>query len=241
MTNENQGVSRIKREPSPHDRSALYQISLVITALILSIAYSIYSGKSVFVMGYIVAIVYMFHGPIHHHRPWQEVGLKRGFLSDFRRIWYFFATGALLFQIVPPTFLLAIAFGYWSELLHHITARVSDVLGSLQGVSAIGMALGVALILTLIEELVFRVTIQERLSWFIGAPAAISITSALFGLVHSIGTLGSPLVILVDVVGVALDGVFFGIIYSKTHNLALTWTTHYIADVVGIIALVLVY
>jgi membrane protease YdiL (CAAX protease family) len=101
--------------------------------------------------------------------------------------------------------------------------------------------LAAALVLTLMEELVFRVTIQERLSWFIGTPAAILCASVLFGAVHAVGTSGSPLIILTDVVGVIIDGIFFGIIYAKTHNLALTWATHYIADVVGIIALVLIF
>jgi membrane protease YdiL (CAAX protease family) len=91
------------------------------------------------------------------------------------------------------------------------------------------------------EEMVFRVTIQERLSWFIGTLPAILFASVIFGLAHAVGTSGSLLIILTDVAGVAIDGAFFGIIYAKTHNLALTWATHYTADVVGLIALVLIF
>jgi membrane protease YdiL (CAAX protease family) len=91
------------------------------------------------------------------------------------------------------------------------------------------------------EELVFRVAVQERLSWFIGTPAAILFASIMFGLVHSVGTSGSLRVILTDVAGVAIDGAFFGVIYAKTHNLALTWATHFTADVFGLIALVLIF
>jgi len=40
---------------------------------------------------------------------------------------------------------------------------------------------------------------------------------------------------------VVIDGVFFGIIYAKTHNLALTWATHYAADVIGVLMLALVF
>jgi hypothetical protein len=53
-----------------------------------------------------------------------------------------------------------------------------------------------------------------------------------------VGTTGSLQVILTDVAGVAIDGAFFGIIYAKTHNLAVTWATHYTADFVGVIVLV---
>lgn len=45
---------------------------------------------------------------------------------------------------------------------------------------------------------------------------------------------------MLDVAGVMLDGIFFGIIFAKTKNLAVTWTTHYVADIVGIIALLTV-
>jgi membrane protease YdiL (CAAX protease family) len=57
-------------------------------------------------------------------------------------------------------------FGYYPELLKHITGRISVNFGSPEGISAVGGLLAAALVLTLMEEVVFRVTIQERLSWF---------------------------------------------------------------------------
>ena len=90
------------------------------------------------------------------------------------------------------------------------------------------------------EEVVFRVTIQQRLSWFVGTPAAIAVGTILFGLAHGVGATGIPPLIFLDVAGVMLDGVFFGLIFSKTKNLAVTWVTHYFADIVGIIALLTV-
>jgi membrane protease YdiL (CAAX protease family) len=233
-------ATRPRREPSPDDRRALYELTLVTAILLLTLAFSFYSGEDVFIFGYIVAILYALHGPIHHHRAWSDMGLKRGFVRDFRRVWYYFGIDALLFQILPPTLGIALVFGYYPELLEHITGRISVNFGSLGGVSAVGGLLAAALVLTLMEEVVFRVTIQERLSWFIGTPAAILFASIVFGLVHAVGTTGSLQVILTDVAGVAIDGVFFGIIYAKTHNLAVTWATHYAADVVGLIALALV-
>jgi membrane protease YdiL (CAAX protease family) len=229
------------REPSPHDRRELFRLTLIILILLLTTAFSIYSGQDVFIFGYIMAIIYALRGPFRLNRPWQELGLKRGFVKDFKRVWYYFAIVALLFQILPPTLGFAYVFGYYPDELDHITGRLSINFGSLEGISAVGGLLAAALVLTLMEEIVFRVTIQEKLSWFIGTPIAILFTSIVFGLVHSVGTTGSVTVILTDVGGVALDGAFFGIIYAKTHNLALTWTTHYIADVVGIVALVLIF
>ena len=111
------------------------------------------------------------------------------------------------------------------------------------GLTAVAGLLAVALVLTLVEELVYRVTIQERLSWFVGTPVAILVTAILFALAHAVGTLwkpaGGPLSEILP--GVLLDGVLLGIIYAKTHNLAVTWATDYAADVVGLILLVSVY
>jgi len=53
--------------------------------------------------------------------------------------------------------------------------------GSLEGISGVVSLLAAALVLTLMEEVVFRVTIQERLSWFVGTPAAILFAAVIFG------------------------------------------------------------
>ena len=233
--------TRHGREPTPHDKKALVQLTLLMALLLVTIIVSIYSDQPVYIFGYIMIVIYAISRPIRHNRPWQELGLKHGFVKDFKKVWYYFGIDAFLFQILPPTFGLAIIFGYYPELVSHITGRLSINFGSLEGISAVVTLLVAALFLTLMEEVVFRVTIQERLSWYIGTPAAILSAALLFGLVHAVGTSGSLPIILLDVIGVAIDGVFFGIIYSKTHNLALTWATHYFADVVGLIALILIF
>jgi membrane protease YdiL (CAAX protease family) len=232
------------RVPSPHNRRTFYQLTGVLAILLVTLALGLYDGHrygSLYIFGYIVTIIYALHGLVRHNRAWQELGVKRGFVNDFKRVWYYFGIDALLFQVLPPTFAIALVFGYYPELLSHITGRLSINFGSLEGMSAIGGLLAAALVLTLMEEVVFRVTIQERLSWFIGTPAAILFATVIFGLAHAVGASGSLPVVLTDVAGVAIDGIFFGIIYAKTHNLALTWATHYTADVVGLIALAFVF
>ena len=229
------------REPSPHNRTTLIGISSITAILVITLAASLIKGQPIYIFGYIMAIIYAIGQVTRKNRPFQEIGLKRNFREDFKRIWYYFGIDALLFQLLPPTLGIAFVFGYQTELLNHITGRLSINFGSLEGLSAIGGLLAAALILTLMEEVVFRVTIQERLSWFIGTPAAILFASVIFGMTHYVGESGSIQIALLDVLGVVIDGVFFGIIYAKTHNLAVTWTTHFIADVVGLIALVLVY
>ncbi len=92
-------------------------------------------------------------------------------MKDLRLVWYLVALEAVLLQLAPPNVWLADVLGYYSKLLHQMTERIPGGLGSEKGLAALGGVLLAWLILTLLEELVFRVTIQERLSWFIGTSA----------------------------------------------------------------------
>jgi membrane protease YdiL (CAAX protease family) len=232
-----------RKEPLTHDRRALLPILGLLALLGFTIGLGLFIPKysDLYIFGYIMAIVYAVGLVTRKNRPLSELGLKRGFVRDFKKIWYLFAIDSVIFQILPPMLLVAYFFGYYPQLLQHITTRVAIDFG---GAIALNMTLlgilAITAVLTLMEEVVFRVTIQQRLSWFIGTPAAIAVASIVFGLAHGVdATSILPLVIL-DVAGVMLDGIFFGIIFAKTKNLAVTWMTHYIADVVGIVALLTV-
>ena len=229
--------------PALHDRKALYQLAGVMAILIFTTTVGLYDGQrygQLYIFGYIMAVVYAVDGPLRRNRPWSDLGIKRGFRKDFRRVWYYFGIDGLLFQILPPTLGVAYVFGYYGQELQQISGRLASDFASVGGVSVFGGMLVLMAVLTLMEELVFRVTIQERLSWFIGTRAAILVTTCMFALVHAVGVAGSLQVTLIDVLGVAIDGAFFGLIYAKTHNLAVTWVTHYTADVVGLLSLIFI-
>ena len=230
-----------RQAASPHDRRARVELIGLLALLLVTLAASLLKGQDIFIFAYIMTVIYALRRPLRMGRPWRELGLKVGFVDDLRRVWYLSALDAVLLQMLPPTLGIAFLFGYGRELVGHITARLPVDVASGAGLAAVAGLLAVALVLTLVEELVYRVTIQERLSWFIGTPAAILLTAVIFGLAHAVGTSGSPQVVLSDIAGVTLDGVFFGLIYAKTHNLALTWATHYAADVVGLLALLSVF
>jgi uncharacterized protein len=242
-TSEQTVVRKSGREPSPHDMRSLYAVTGLVALLLFTIVLGLWNPKysDLYIFGYIMAIVYVLHGPLQHHRAWSDLGIKSGFVKDFKKVWYYFAIDAVLFQLLPPMLGVAYLFGYYPQLLQHITGRVVvDFGGALALNATLVSILALLAVLTFMEEIVFRVTIQQRLSWFIGTPAAIVIAALIFGLVHAVGTPGSLPIIALDDAGVVLDGLFFGIIFAKTKNLAVTWVTHYIADVMGIIALVTV-
>lgn len=228
-----------RRAASPRDRRARLELLGLLALLLVTLAASLLKGQDIFIFAYIMIVIYAVRRPLRLGRPWSELGLKPGFVDDLKRVWYLSALVAVILPFLPLG--IAFLFGYGQELADHITARLPlDVAGG-ASLTALAGLLAVALVLTLVEELVYRVTIQERLSWFIGTPAAILVTAVIFGLAHAVGTAGSPQIVLSDVAGVTLDGVLFGIIYARTHNLAVTWATHYAADVVGLLALVSVF
>lgn len=232
-----------RKESSPHDRRALLAVSGLLALLVFTIGLGLFVPKysDIYIFGYIMAIAYVISGPLHKNRPWSDIGIKRGFVNDFKKVWYYFAIDAIVFQLLSPMLGVAYLFGYYPQLLQHITGRVATDFGGALALNATLLGiLALTAVLTLMEEVVFRVTIQQRLSWFIGAPAAIGFATVVFGLAHGVGTTGILPVVALDVAGVMLDGIFFGIIFAKTKNLAVTWVTHYVADVVGIIALVTV-
>jgi membrane protease YdiL (CAAX protease family) len=222
------------RAPEPHDRKALNRLLLALVVLLICDAAGLYDGQkygSLYIFGYIVAIAVGFGGLIGGRRPWSEVGIKRGFVSDFKRVLPLFVVVALILQILPPPLGVSYALGFYSQEVAHITGRLTLTFGT-----AAVLVLA-SVVLTLLEEAVFRVTIQERLSWFIGTPAAVLLASLLFGVAHEIGASGSLPVILTDYGGVVLDGLFYGAIYAKTHNIAVAWAAHLTADLVGILVL----
>jgi membrane protease YdiL (CAAX protease family) len=229
------------RGPSQDERRARRELIGLVALLLLTLAASLLKGQEIFVFAYIMIVIYALRRPLRLGRPWTDLGVKPGVLRDLKRVWWLAALEAVVLQIAPPILGIAFLFGYGRELVHHITARLPIDIGSGSGLAAIAGLLALALVLTLVEEVVYRVTIQERLSWFIGTPAAILVTAVIFGLAHAVGTTGSPQVVLGDIAGVVLDGVLLGIIYARTHNLALAWATHYAADVVGLVALALLY
>jgi len=225
------------REPEPHDRRALNRLVLVLVILVVCDVIGLLNGQkygSLYIFGYIIAIVVGFGGLISGRRPWSEAGIKRGFVNDFKRVLLLFAIVALLFQVLPPPLGISYIFGFYSQEVAHITGRLTLTFGTAV------VLIGLTVILTFFEEAVFRVTIQERLSWFIGTPAAVVLASLLFGVAHEIATTGSLPVVLTDYAGVVLDGLFYGAIYARTHNLAVTWATHLVADIIGITTLIVI-
>jgi uncharacterized protein len=177
---------------------------------------------------YIAPLIYIFIERRRSGRSWEEIGIKlRGFKKDFLTNWHLILIVAVL-QL--PTALIGRF--YWPDLLKHISDRI-PFLNS----SSITYLILIIIVIPFFEELIYRGLLQQRLSWYLNGSVAIIIASVVFGLQHF--TPGQPAIVAVDVAGVAIDGIFFGLIFARCHNVFVSWIAHVAADLVGIAVLML--
>lgn len=163
------------------------------------------------------------------NRPWAELGFDvRGIRASLAANWFLILLGALVIQAA----IVLLAKAFWPAFLTHVESRI-PLFDTTQPASLFGMLL----FTTLGEEMAFRSLFQERLSWFIKTPIAIVVVSLIFGLMH--WSQGNLVVTSTDVALVTLDGIIFGLIFSRGRNLYVTWLTHLLADVAGVALLIL--
>jgi membrane protease YdiL (CAAX protease family) len=221
------------------EHRASWRLHGLLGLLLVTLVASFVNGQDLFVFAYILIVSYAVGSHTRRGQPWSAIGIKHGFAADLRSVWPLTALDLVL-QVLPPTLVVAFLLGYGPELGAHIIDRLPVAVGAGPLLPAVATLLLVMAPLTLVEDIVYRVVIQDGLSRSMGTPAAILAAALLFGVAHAVGTTGGTTLVVSDLVGVVLDGVIFGIIYARTHDLAVTWATHYLVDVVGLLALLMV-
>jgi membrane protease YdiL (CAAX protease family) len=174
-----------------------------------------------------VPVVYALVEARFRRRSWQELGITRsGVVKGVTSNWHLFVIVLLVLQILIPW----MSSLFWPDYLQHIVGRLPW--SQSESIEALLGFLLVATFSTFIEELVFRGLTQERLGWFIPQSSAIVVASILFGFSH--WAPGHPVVVLADIFGVILDGIFYGWICFRSRSILVSWTAHFLSDVVGL-------
>jgi membrane protease YdiL (CAAX protease family) len=174
-------------------------------------------------LAYIAPLVYISGERRRRGHSWEEIGIKlRGFKKDFRANWHLILIVVVVLQLPVPL----IARAYWPDLLRHISDRI-PLLNS----SSIGLLILVLIVIPYFEELIYRGLLQQRLAWYLNGFVAVAIASFIFGLQHF--TSESPAIIVVDLAGVFVDGMFYGWIFSRCLNIFVSWSAHTATDLVG--------
>jgi uncharacterized protein len=162
------------------------------------------------------------------HRSWADVGFNiNNTLINLRENRYLIIFAA----IILPMLTFFIAKYFKPEYITYVKSRLPLNINAII-TSVITIAIG-----TFLEEIIFRGFIQERIGWFTGAPIAIVIASILFALMHI--SKGSFDIIAIDLAGIFIDSLFFGIIFLNTNNIFASWISHFLSDLTGLLCLLI--
>jgi membrane protease YdiL (CAAX protease family) len=174
-------------------------------------------------LAYVVGVVYALVDRRRRHRSWNDIGVKtKNYAGDFWSTWYFF----LVVEIgTVATFFITRQ--YWPVFLDHVLGRAPAL-----DAAYLAKAVLNVIIVTLMEELIYRGLFQERLGWYIGKVPALIVASLVFGLMHYAP--GQAPVVATDIALVVFDGIFYGLIYAKTRSIFISWTAHLVADLISI-------
>jgi membrane protease YdiL (CAAX protease family) len=200
-------------------RRILYETSLILVLTFVAQFLPSYL-RTIFTFA---PLVYFFIELYFRRRTWKEVGFSlRTIPQDVVANWL----PILLVSIVIQFLVVWAAKTWMPAFIDHVMARFP--LGVGQTTNYLPMLLIGTLVGALFEEISFRALFQERLSWYIPAPIAIAIVSVVFGIGH--WARGDPVIVMIDVLLVIVDSVFYGIIFARSKNVYVSWVAHFLAN-----------
>ena len=91
------------------------------------------------------------------------------------------------------------------------------------------------LVVPLGEEIALRAFYQKQEGKLVGFVPAIIITSFIFAMGHF--SYDHPAVVIMDLAGVFIDSLFFGMIFKETDNAWCSWISHSLADIIAVIVI----
>ena len=116
---------------------------------------------------------------------------------------------------------------FMPEVLQHIKERVgfidkSQIVGTV--ISLVVLALG--------EEIALRAFFQKQSTKLKGFIPSIIITSILFSLGHF--AYDEPLIVVIDLVEIFIDSIFYGLVFKETDNAFCSWLSHFLSNLIAV-------
>lgn len=183
---------------------------------------------------YFLPLMYVLIERRIRKRKWQEIGFKSAdLLRDLRANWHLFL---LVVIVIQPSVIVGSRF-WWPELFGQFTTRVEFLLDLYGQVAPLATFFLLIAIAALLEEIIYRGFVQERIGWFTKDGIAIFAASLLMGIAHL--TSGEPIAMFADILLVILDSIIYGLIYMRSRNVVVAWAAHLAADYVGLTLILL--
>jgi len=201
--------------------------TLLIIGLVVAFSFMFPQMKGIFGL---IPIAYLLIERRLRKRSFQEIGFKfKTVFKDVKENLHLVLLVAVVLQIGT---LLAAKY-FIPGFVEHVQSRV-PMLNLNQLVPLFIMIV----IGTFAEEITYRGLFQERLGWFFGTAAAIIIPSSIFSFMHY--SAGSFVVVSFDIFTIFVDSIIYGLIYHRTKNIVASWISHFSADIIGVIAILLI-
>lgn len=202
--------------------------TLVILGLVIIFSFFLPKIKGIFEM---IPIVYILVERRKRNRSFEEIGFKfKSTLKDIKDNWHLILLVAIVLQFLT----LLIAKSLLPDYVAHVQSRIPML--NLNQLIPLFIMITIG---TFTEEIVYRGFFQERLGWFLGTALSIIIPSVVFSFMHY--SSGSIIVVAYDIFTIFIDSLVYGAIYYRTKNIFASWIPHYLADIIGVIAMFLLF
>ncbi|MFW9792797.1 MAG: CPBP family intramembrane glutamic endopeptidase [Candidatus Thorarchaeota archaeon] len=229
-------LSSAPRSISDQSGNELSQVRTSLLLVELSIVMLFLFGLTFFVGGaaFGIPIVYILVDSVRRGRRKEDLGLKQGSLvSDLHKS----ASLVVLGVIVIQSIIILGSLILFPPYLQYIKTNRAWSIDMSFGMFVF-MLFSIPLT-TMLEEVVFRGLVQERLGWFFNKRTSLTTASFLFAAIH--WTPNDLFIILIDWIAIAAGGFVYGLIYMRCRNVYIAWFAHMFSDLHGIVLLFIIF
>jgi len=199
---------------------------LIVTTILIGTSFTPYK-----LAGMLIAIAYtILEGILRRQGKKEKGGLIKGLPQAIKENWLFI----LLVVFITPTITVIIGKLFLPEYFAHVLARVEPYVK----MDSLENLFGQLLILAFGEEIVFRAFLQGKLSQFIKPWLAILLSSIVFAALHF--TPGVMVIVVMDLLGVFVDSLLFGVIYERSKNVLASTVAHFLGNSFAMILLLII-
>lgn len=139
-----------------------------------------------------------------------------------------------LIPIVIDVMQIVIEKAFFPEILEHMVARIPFEIDPAKVIPIILQLL----LLPLGEEIALRAFYQKQMNKLTGFAPALIIASFIFAIGHF--SYGNPAIVVVDLAGVFIDSIFYGLVFKETDNAWCSWISHSLADIAAVIVVMII-
>lgn len=208
------------------------RIPLIAIAIMVVVSFSNLFGLNIAGISVLIGVIFFFINKASEKQPFQGSGLdikEIGTNFKDRKIWIWVAL-PLIMDVVS----IAISKLFLPEYIEHVLAR-TEIFLSFDKVILLVFQL---VILALGEEIAWRAFFQKQLTKALPLVPVLLISSVLFAFGHL--AKGNNIIVIYDIFFVFINSILYGIIFYKTDNAWISAISHFSANLLSIVVLVLV-